>query len=309
MKRFFFLLLTVALFLSPVSTTPLWSVDTGADEASRIFSFAEYLFGEGDYFRAITEYKRLLYFHPQSPNAEKAAFRIAEAYKQAGRWEEAIERFRQFLARYPQSPDMPRARYLLAICEKEVKRTRDAVETFAGIIKDELPVYRDLSLIQTAMIYLQEGDRRGAAKALRDVAADGPYGRRTREAATRIENLGEGEEKDPAVAGTLAAILPGAGHLYVGRYRDAAVAFGLNAAFIASAVELFRKDNNILGGIVSFVELGWYMGNIYSAAASAHKFNRRQREDFIRSLWEELSVDVGGIFPRGGALLSINRRF
>jgi hypothetical protein len=43
------------------------------------------------------------------------------------------------------------------------------------------------------------------------------------------------QQKSPAVAGTLAAILPGAGHLYTERPRVALVAFLLNVAFIVSA--------------------------------------------------------------------------
>jgi TM2 domain-containing membrane protein YozV len=97
-------------------------------------------------------------------------------------------------------------------------------------------------------------------------------------------------KKSPATAGTLAAIIPGAGHLYTERPRDALVAFLLNGAFIWGAIELFRHDNYVAGGIVTFFEIGWYTGNIYSAVSSAHKYNKKKREDFLERLKEIISL-------------------
>jgi hypothetical protein len=99
-------------------------------------------------------------------------------------------------------------------------------------------------------------------------------------------------QKSPTTAGLLAAGLPGAGHLYTERPKDAAVAFLLNASFIAAAVELFRKDNNILGGIVTFIEAGWYLGNIYSAVNSAHKYNKHKKDEFLQRLRDETAISL-----------------
>ena len=68
-------------------------------------------------------------------------------------------------------------------------------------------------------------------------------------------------KKTPGTAGILAAVIPGAGHLYTERQQDALVAFLLNGAFIWGAVELFRHDNYVAGGILTFFEFGWYGGN------------------------------------------------
>ena len=94
----------------------------------------------------------------------------------------------------------------------------------------------------------------------------------------------------PGLAGTLAAVLPGSGHFYTGRKRDGTVAFLLNAAFIWGAVESYNKENYALGGILTFFELGWYFGNIYSAVSSAHKYNRRLKDEYIKSLKEKKGI-------------------
>ncbi|MBW2599227.1 MAG: hypothetical protein JRC60_03840 [Deltaproteobacteria bacterium] len=108
--------------------------------------------------------------------------------------------------------------------------------------------------------------------------------------AAGLENIGNIPHKSPAVAGALAAIVPGAGHLYTQRRRDALVAFLLNGVFIWSAVELFNDEKYVTGGIVTFFELGWYSGNIYSAVSSAHKFNRRTKKDFLQGLRDRASL-------------------
>jgi tetratricopeptide (TPR) repeat protein len=97
--------------------------------------------------------------------------------------------------------------------------------------------------------------------------------------------------KNPNAAGVLGAIVPGLGHAYVGRYRDGGVAFLLNALFILASVEAFQSDQNVLGGILSFLELGWYSGSVYSAVNATHKYNRRLREDFLGGLPEEIDLD------------------
>jgi hypothetical protein len=98
--------------------------------------------------------------------------------------------------------------------------------------------------------------------------------------------------KSPTTAGIL-AVLPGAGHLYCERYRDAGIAFVLNAAFIWGMVEAFRHENYVVGGILTFFELGWYSGNIYSAVSSAHKYNRDKKKEYLDGLEREDRFSVG----------------
>jgi hypothetical protein len=99
----------------------------------------------------------------------------------------------------------------------------------------------------------------------------------------------EGERlpyKSPSTAGVLAGVLPGSGHLYCDRYKDGVVAFLLNGLFTWAAIEAFDNDHEVLGGILGFLELGWYSGNIYSAVNSAHKHNRALKDNYLKSLPE-----------------------
>ncbi|MEE9610697.1 MAG: hypothetical protein V3W19_05565, partial [Desulfatiglandales bacterium] len=81
-------------------------------------------------------------------------------------------------------------------------------------------------------------------------------------------------------------------HVYSNRYKDGLAAFLLNGLFILAAVEAFDEDLNVLGGMLIFLELGWYTGNIYSAVNTAHKYNRKARNDFRRSLPDRLNLNL-----------------
>jgi len=61
-----------------------------ADDADKLYGFAEKLFSDGEYFRAISEYKRFLFYYPGDTRQEKASLRIAESYYRAKRWAEAV---------------------------------------------------------------------------------------------------------------------------------------------------------------------------------------------------------------------------
>lgn len=81
-------------------------------------------------------------------------------------------------------------------------------------------------------------------------------------------------QKSPALAGTLSALLPGAGQAYTGSWQSGAMAFVLNALFLSATVELADKDlhaASLASGVVFSIT---YLGNILNAAESARVYNK-----------------------------------
>lgn len=279
---FFFIAISAPGLLSGVQAQ-----DT---EAKRLLGFAESLFQEGDYYRAISEYKRFIHFYPSSKRIETASFRIAESYYRARRWREAIDHFKIFTDKYPGSARINDALFLKGLSEKNLKRYEQALLSFEEILKRASGPVKHRAVYEIALVYVEKEDWGRAREIFSQISKDSDLhdsAGRWNSGLVRIDEL---PQKSPAVAGTMAAVLPGAGHVYTERYRDALIAFILNGAFIAAAVELFRHDNNVAGGVVTFFEIGWYTGNIYSAVSSAHKYNRRIKEEFIHKLKDECSL-------------------
>lgn len=295
----------IIIFVMNLSFVQAWG--EGGVEAEHVFGFAESLYEEGDYFRAIGEYKRYIYLSPTDNRTEKATFRIAEGYFKAKRWPEAIVACNQFLSKYPASPLYFEMLYLKGRVQKLSGGYEEALLTFDLIAIANAPNYRDKALYQKALVMLERTDWLGAQDALRQVPQGSPLFPVASIFAAEIEKNEFLPQKSPVTAGLLAAILPGAGHLYAERPRDALVAFLLNGAFIWGAAELFQHDNYVAGGIFAFFELGWYSGNIYSAVSSVHKYNRNKKSDLIQKLKDNFSLAL--YREDGGPSIVISHRF
>jgi hypothetical protein len=86
------------------------------------------------------------------------------------------------------------------------------------------------------------------------------------------------EAKAPRLAGILAAILPGAGHLYIGKPLQALTAFVLNGLFITGTIYAFHEGLEATGVILLYFETGWYLGNINSAVEGARTYQQEQTQ-------------------------------
>jgi tetratricopeptide (TPR) repeat protein len=261
---------------------------------NELLSFADALYDEKDYYRAITEYKRLIFYKPLSGEAIKASFRIALSYMEGKRYEAAIFQFKKFRQLYPADPLAMEALFLIGEGLYKLKNYDDAFKYFEKVeLAAKLPEMKDRAAAAKGWCLAKKGRWSAAADVygnLQDSASALTYERLSRDLTAAIKL----PQKSPTLAGALSAIIPGSGQLYLGRKQDALVAFLLNGAFIAGAMESFRKDEDATGAILLFFEAGWYAGNIYGATSGAHKYNRKIKEDFIYKLERDYSLGIDG---------------
>ena len=62
----------------------------GDDRVKETLDFAEHLRSQGDYYRAITEYERVLFLAPGKALAPQVRLQIAACYVQGKKWETAV---------------------------------------------------------------------------------------------------------------------------------------------------------------------------------------------------------------------------
>lgn len=275
----------------------------------KMLSFADHLFEQGDYYRAITEYERLIFFHPGHPLAKAAKFQIALSYSRGDKFSQAIQRFRALSEEYPDDETGRRALYMLGETyyqKKDYTQAIDVLERFLTTYPGD--TRSDAAVIRIGWSYLRQGNWQQASEEFQKVPEGSAVRPQAEGLATDATAYPAIPRKSPALAAGLSAVLPGAGQLYVGRPSDAAVSFVLNGLFIWATVEAFRHDNNVTGGILLFFESGWYLGNVYNASSSAHKYNRRAEQDFLDRLSNQYSLTYirDG---RGNSLLAVTMRF
>jgi tetratricopeptide (TPR) repeat protein len=271
-------------------------------DADAQFAFAHGFMDKGDYGRAITEFERFVYFFPNDRRVSLARQLIGLCYLDDGKYQEARRVFAKIYRADPESSSAKKALFLTG--ESYYKEgVYDKAQDFYGEVLKRYPSFslRNKALYRLGWTRMQENRWREASEDFKLVENGSPLFEKARRLS--VESL-KGEElpyKDPTTAGVMAAVLPGLGHAYVSRYKDAVIAFLLNGLFIWATVEAFNQDHNVLGGILAFFEVGWYSGNIYSAVNVTHKWNRKVRDDFRKGLFDDVDVRLlsSGKMPAG----------
>ncbi|ACL06813.1 conserved hypothetical protein [Desulfatibacillum aliphaticivorans] len=302
-----FLVPALIVLLTILSAPALANQALTIDADSQL-AFAESNFSQGEYYRAVSEYRRFLYFFPNDDRAPQAALRIGQSYYLGQDYEEAQKALKSMAAQYPQSPLAAEASLLICQCSVKIQDYEEARTCLSDVVQNAGPgELAQKARYDAGWVYVLEGDFNAAAGVFKGMDRSVWDKYRIPALVAEIDKAGDLQYKSPGTAGVL-AVVPGLGHVYTNRYQDAAIAFLLNAGLIIAAYESFDNDQEALGSVIGVVGFGFYAGNIYSAASSAHKYNRRQKAAFTKSL-EQVKVRVSaGALPDGtgqGASLTI----
>ncbi|MCJ7595506.1 MAG: tetratricopeptide repeat protein [Desulfobacterales bacterium] len=257
------------------------------------FRFAVQAMDKGEYPRAVVEFERFVYFFPRDEKVPKARLLIGVCYLRAKTHDPARKALEDVFNSY--SDSLTGGKALLLIGESYYRQgVSNEAERYYKIVIEKYP-HKELSnaaLYRLGWSQMQSFRWRDASKSFETVEASSPLYASSQELIAKSLDGEALPYKDPTTAGVMAGILPGLGHAYCNRYRDGAVAFLLNGLFIWAAVESFNEGHDVLGGILTVLELGWYSGNIYSAANAAHKHNRKIRNDFLQGLPDALNLNL-----------------
>lgn len=253
--------------------------------ADQLLQFADQLLQEGEYFRAITEYRRFRFDYPDDPRQAMALFRIGQAFYRGQQYQDALQTFRNVTQDYPDSPYGQQA--LLWQGESLIQQTQygAAEQSYTTYIErhanaSAVPYAR----YQRGWTLLYRRQWQAATAELQQIPASSSLYPAAQQLALEAQEGSQQPKKSPALAGTLSTFLPGAGQLYNGRLGDAVLTFLLNGLFIAGTIEAIQHDQPAIAGVLGFFEAGWYGGNIYSAVNGAHKHNRRADEALLQEL-------------------------
>ncbi|SPD72465.1 Tetratricopeptide repeat protein [uncultured Desulfobacterium sp.] len=273
------------------------------------FDFARALMERNEYNRAVTEFERFIHFFPNDGNTPKARLLIGVCYINDRQFEKARDVLFKIINSYAEGPEPSQALLLIGESYYQQGIFDEAQYYFGQVIeRDEQAGLKNHAVYRLAWTKMKEGQWREASTIFNRVERESPF---YESSSDLSEQCLKGEMlplKSPRYAGLLAGLVPGMGHAYVGRYRDASVAFVLNGIFIWAAAESFHKDHYALGSIFTVFEVGWYAGNIYSAVNGAYKYNRKVSDDFIKGLRDRF--DLGMIVAGSNAMgLALTLRF
>ena len=268
------------------------------------FDFAEYYFSNKDYLMAVNEYKRFLYFFPEDQRVETVMYRIGMSYYLGGHFKNAIDSFYAVIDRYVDTDLSIKSYFMISEARVKLNAFGLAIINLNNLItlSDDENV-RDEAYYRIGWIYIETASWEQARTYFSKISSKNKNKYRLERLTAELNKERSVPKKDPRLAGFL-SIIPGAGYLYCERYQDALIAFLLNGGLILAAVESFDDNNNALGGVIAFVEFGFYAGNIYGSITSAHKYNRKQTGRFIETLKNNTKINLSADVKNKGICLA-----
>jgi hypothetical protein len=262
------------LFLGLLSQPDATSADT-------TLQFADHLLRTGDYYRAISEFERYLFFYHDSVEADSATLGIGRALlfaDQPGLLEQWFERIPT------ESPIRPASALLVA---------RGAIE--AGIpalaeeiLEDCMPAMNEAQLAEShflsGLTFVSEREYFYAASQFSLVPDVSPFSTRAQQYDLLLDSAPQVEPRNPTLAAFL-GVVPGLGYAYSGHYGTAIASLLVNGALAWGTISAFRNDNDEAGWALCVLGAGFYMGNITGSAQSARRYNdyinERYRDQFV----------------------------
>ena len=250
-------------------------------------SLGKHLAKQGNYDAAITEYKRFLFFHPDDSRVGEVYYTIGLAYRATSLWTEAIAALRT--ATHYAVDKESKSEYQLALAVTLIAtKSYDLaeLELIKVTLRNPSPRLHRRMLFLKAVLYIYQFRWEEARSVVREYTTD----KRLKTLFDAAVNI---PKKSASVASVLSKILPGAGHIYVGDWRDGLNALVLNGALgfltVDAVLDGYYTDAALWGG---FALLRYYRGSTFRAGAAAEQFNLKESQRAAEALLQRLQEIV-----------------
>jgi hypothetical protein len=225
--------------------------------------FADYCFTKGDFRTAELEYQRLAFYHADSQAVCFWLYRIGICKQHLGDKTSAIKYF-GLVPRNSLLIDS--ARLQAADCALQINKPSLALDLCDSASSPQIQLtraYADILLKQYAQ----------ARTALLIMDSSSAYAQRGR-ALSQISDSLEHFRGKHYLPAALLSVIPGAGHLYTGRYGDALVSAAVVASFGAVAAYYAYFNAPVRAAAFGTITGLFYAGSIYGAVISVKIYNR-----------------------------------
>ena len=260
-----------------VAMALLFTVSDAAGQLPEVeaVAVADSLVAEGDLYRAISEYKHVLYASDDCKSRSRAVVGIASTLYRGEQYLRAVG----WLDRKGSVLLATDRKFADEIYLTSLFRTRLAED----LLRFSRTLDGAMSLYGVALAGCLKEEWGSAQGYFERVEEASPYHARARSAVEVCQRAAKIGRKNPSVAGTL-GVIPGAGYLYSGHPQTALAAAVVNSAFIFSAYQAFDSGNIVLGTTLAFWSFLWYGGSIVGSVQAAERHNEAVRN----GLWKDL---------------------
>ena len=288
-----------------------------AERSAQLLYEGDVFYMEGDYYRAITQYKLHMMYDPLHPGRDELRLKIAWIYAQGQKQAAAARQLAELILSRPEHDRLALWATLyyaqaaldagqgelasrsfervLASCSERDKIVGQLVgrlpplgRRFELVSAQDCQALAQYARVGLARLAVAMHDFKAATRQLELIPQESPAADQARRVAAYVDAL-ELPSKSPALAGVL-SIVPGLGHMYIEEYGAGVTALLWNGVFIYAVVDSIVAGRYGQASLLGLVELIWYSGTIFGAVSGAHRFNRDARRIVEDGLTRDLDV-------------------
>ncbi|MDR3608996.1 MAG: hypothetical protein P4L27_00360 [Ignavibacteriaceae bacterium] len=217
--------------------------------------FADYLYCQKDYLRAIDEYQEIA----GTAGSDTINFKIGLAYLKIGKYEPAglsFIKIKENSYYYSNARlEFFKTQFLLSNYDTLERNGDNLLPVKQLNVFSYLLDYKTLP-VKNKLLSIFEGEDRRAVSDFYERKLNPPY-------------------KSELTAIILSTLIPGAGKIYTEEYSDGIIAFIVTGIMGYISYTDFKADHKLRGWVFAGLSTFFYAGNIYGSAASAQIFNAK----------------------------------
>jgi TM2 domain-containing membrane protein YozV len=263
MRKIFVITFLIQLLALPQST----SFDFHSPQNIKLF--ADHLFCEGDFLRAVEEYTSVQNIFCN----DTINLKIMLGYSNLGLFKLSNEVFKSISNKSVFYPDG----YLISMKNElriKSKPLKYPISSSFNLLQQE-SFYR---LVSVSTLY---GEKSVVTK--KDFLS--VFAAEDQDAVSHLYNYKfDPPYKSPTLAGIFSTVIPGSGKMYVGEWGDGITSLLVTGLFAFLAYDNFQADHTARAWLFTGVGAFFYAGNIYGSIAAAQIFNAKIDFEFSNGL-------------------------
>lgn len=274
-----FILLNIAI------TSPIFA-------QSRL-KFADYLFEENDFYRAISVYKEIMFYSEDDKIKNRCLLQIARSYHFSNRYETSIRYFDKLLNMHNLSDWYTSLVYRYMGLNYYSLHVLSTAENY--LKRASLNDTTGYSKLYLALIEAEKNEWKKSSEIYRQVYLDFPDSRIGMHSLDLSEKVLKGiniPQKSTALATILSTMIPGSGQIYTKHLYDGLQAFFLVGSFSFASYLAYRYDEEMNTNYVStYLSIAitsiFHLANIIGAKRTAQYYNLQQKKNFLDQIRKE----------------------
>ena len=276
MKKFIIILISL-LYGSAYSQT-----------VQQTYSFAVKSMDEGNYELSIENFNRVLYFAPYF-NATETSYQLAECYKLTGKFKKSLEIFD--IAYFATKSDSIKNEIIFRKTELYLlsENYNYALVELLNLPSSLSKYFTSKSNFYFGVLYFQTEDFPKSYNYFAALADSTHIQYKETQYKVTLSNIfdeiSDLERYNPKVAKIMSLILPGAGQLYVGDYKNAANSFGL----IVASLVLFNNVAASYSLLDAYLTVfPWYQRYYLGGYKATGKITLQKRQERKSEIYKEI---------------------